>query len=295
MNITPSDAHILRVTEELKSVGVTRHGLAKTVSRKLPSILHEDEHIGGVIYGRINNNKFAMLVATDRRVIYLNHQLFFMTTDELTYDVVSGVRSSTVGPFTSVVLHTRVADYSFRYVNAKCAEIFIKFIETKRLEKGTYDQTSGRYQEETSTLPTFQNITDKKAGLFLKKHDLAVFSTVDRTGNVHGAVVHYLVDQNNFIYILTKSDTGKARNVYAHSQVALTIHEPGTLQTLQIQGIAEIETNQKMKDSIFEQMVQSRIYKDKTYMPPVTKLQEGSFIIIRISASHMSYHDYAKG
>ena len=130
--------------------------------------------------------------------------------------------------------------------------------------------------------------------LFLKEHDLAVLSTVDRTGNVHGAVIYYLVDQNNWIYILTKSETGKGRNIYAHSQVALTIHEPGTLQTLQIQGIAGVETDQKVKDYVFALMVRPRAYKDKTLLPPVTKLQEGSFMVVRISASLMSYHDYDK-
>ena len=214
MNLPKSDAHIRRVKEELKAVGVTRHGLAKSESRELPSILHDDEHIGGVIYGQIGGGSLAMLVATDHRVIFLDHQILSMTTDELTYDVVSGVKSSTAGPFTSVVLHTRITDYTFRYVNSNCAKIFIKYIESKRLETGTYDPASGRHEQEAS-LPTFQNITDKKADVFLKDHDLAVLSTVDRTGNVHGAVVYYLVDQNNLIYILTKSNTGKGRNVYA--------------------------------------------------------------------------------
>ena len=288
-----NDTHTQRITEELKAAGVTRHGLAKSESRELPRILHNDEHIGGVIYGRIQGSSSAMLVATDRRVVFLDRQLFFMTTDELTYDVVSGVKSSSAGPFTSVVLHTRIADYTFRYVNSNCAKIFIKYIESKRLEKGTYNQATGRH-EEAASVPTFQNITDEKAAKFLQEHSLAVLSTVDRTGNVHGAAIYYLVDQNNLIYILTKSDTGKGRNVYAHSRVAMTIYEPDSLQTLQIQGTAEVETDQKVKDSVFAHMVKPRTYKDKTYLPPVTKLQEGSFMVIRISASFMSYHDYAK-
>ncbi|CAN5431029.1 hypothetical protein BH10PAT3_BH10PAT3_0620 [soil metagenome] len=74
----------------------------------------------------------------------------------------------------------------------------------------------------------------------------------------------------------------------------MTIHEPGTLQTLQINGTAEVETEQKIKDSVFARMVKPRAYNDGTHLPPVTKLQEGSFMIIRVSPSFMSYHDYAK-
>lgn len=103
-----TDAHISRVRQELKAVGVTRHGLAKPESKELPRVLHDDEHIGGVIYGQIGSGNSAMLVATDRRVIYLDHRALFMTTDEMTYDVVSGVRSTTAGPFTAIILHTRI-------------------------------------------------------------------------------------------------------------------------------------------------------------------------------------------
>ena len=284
--------HARRIIQELKAVGVTRHGLAKPESRELPGVIHDDEHIGGVIYGQIGSAISAMLIATDHRVIFLNKQPFSNTTDELTYDVVSGVKSSTAGPFTSVVLHTRISDYTFRYVNSNCARIFIKYIENKRLEKYNYNQTNGQPDAEASK-PVFQNITDEKAIKFLQEHTVAVLSTVDRTGRVHGAVIFYLVDKDNSMYILTKSDTDKGRNVYAHNQVAVTIHEPGTLQTLQIQGLAVVETDQLVKDSVFTSMTKPRIYQGKTHLPPVTKLQEGSYMVIKISASLMSYHDYA--
>ena len=157
-------------------------------------------------------------------------RLFFTTKDELTYDVVSGVKSSTAGPLTTVVLHTRITDYILRYVNALCAKIFIEYIESKRLEKGTYENSS----------------------------------------------------------------TNKGRNIYVDGQVALTIQGPGTLQTLQIQGTAEVETNQTMKDSVFTQLTKPRVYQSETHLPPVTKLQDGSFMVIKITPSTMSYHDYAK-
>ena len=285
--------HEQRIIEELKSVGVTGHGLAKPESKELQHILHEDEHIGGVIYGRGDHSNSAMLVATDHRVLYLDNQFLFKTTDELTYDVVSGITSTTAGPLTSVVLHTRIADYTLRYVNVNCAKIFIRYIESKRLEQNT-DTPSLGDSEQHPLWPTNQTIPDKNAESFLRSHDLGVLSTVDRTGNVHGAIVHYTVDQNNMIYILTKSDTGKGKNVYAHSQIALTIHEPGTLKTLQIQGIAAIETDQKEKERVFTRMTQPHNYLEGVKFPPVTKLQEGAYVVIKITPSLLSYHDYAQ-
>lgn len=281
------------IINELKSVGVTRHGLSKPESKELPRILHDDEHIKGVIYGRSEANNSAMLVATDHRVLFLDNQFLFKTIDELSYDVVSGVSSSVSGPLTSVTLHTRVTDYHLRYVNATCAEIFIKYIENKRLEVNPNNQQNDSTQH-TTTPPIAHTTIDEKTESFLRNNSLAVLSTIDRTGNVHGAVVHYTVGQNDIIYILTKSGTGKGKNIYTHEQVAITIHEPATLKTLQIQGIAKIETDQIIRDEVFLQLTQPRPYKDGINPPPVTQLHNGSFMVIRVIPTIFSYHDYAK-
>ncbi len=281
-----------RVHDQLKTVGVGAIGIRAPEVKELAKILHSDEHIGGVVYGRYSNG-LAWLVATDKRVLFLDKKAFFMTTDELTYDVVSGVKNSHAGVFAAVILHTRVSDYAIRYVSLKCARIFTEFIETRRLESGRYDVLSSRHEQDATELPSFQKVNDEGLN-YLKSHELAVLSTVDRTGNVHGAIVYYLVDENNFVYILTKSATGKGRNIYAHSQVALTIHEAGTLQTLQLQGNAEVEINQATKDKVFSEIVKPRVYQGVKQLPPVTKLQDGSFMIIRISPTRISFHDYAE-
>jgi general stress protein 26 len=287
-----NDEREQRIISELKSVGVTRHGLAKPESRELPRILHDDEHIKGVIYGRSEANDSAMLVATDHRVLFLDNQFLFKTIDELSYDVVSGISSSITGPLTSITLHTRVTDYTLRYVNAKCAKIFINYIEDKRIEENADDQRADSVRQ-TTTAPIERNTINEKTEAFLRNHNVAVLSTLDRTGNVHGAVVHYIVDQNYIIYILTKSGTGKGKNIYTHEQVAITVYEPGSLKTLQMQGIAKIETDRMIKDDVFLQLTQPRKYKDGISPPPVTQLHNGSYMVVRITPSLISYHDYS--
>ncbi len=287
--------HIKRVRKELKAAGAGSIGLQTSEREEIARIMHPDEHIGGVIYGRYAGG-LAWLVATDHRVIFMDKKPLFTTNDELTYDVVSGVKISKAGPFTSVVLHTRISDYALRYVPAKCARIFVKFIEKRRLESGQYNQATSHYtqvQSEPVNLQKTQNAS-AEATKFLKEHDTAVLSTVDRTGNVNGATVYYLVGSDSCIYILTKSGTAKGRNVHTHSQVALTVHEPGTLQTVQLQGVAEVETDQAVKAKVFSEIVKPRLYRDKMQLPPVTKLHEGAFVIIRINPTLVSFHDYAK-
>lgn len=129
-----------RITQELLSCGMSQWGLNKFNSRYLMEVIHEDEHIKGVVYGRYRENGGLlnwvdhMLVATDQRVISLNHKPGYTDMDEFTYDVVMGVESSTAGPFTAITLHTRLRDFSLRFVNAACAHTFMEYIESRRME-----------------------------------------------------------------------------------------------------------------------------------------------------------------
>lgn len=132
-----------RITQELVACGVSSYGLRKFNSRYLPLLIHEDEHILGVVYGRYHESfgildwVDRMLVATNRRIISLNHKPGYTDIDEFTYDVVTGISSSTAGPFTAVTLNTKIYSISIRFVKKQCAEIFKRTIEKHRLETAT--------------------------------------------------------------------------------------------------------------------------------------------------------------
>jgi hypothetical protein len=129
-----------RLRQELVKAGMTAYGLSKFNTRHLPSIIRDGEHVHGVIYGRhIEGPGFLgwmdrMIVATDHRVISFNHKPGYTDDDIFTYDVINGVDASTAGPFTAVTLETRSGKVTIRFVNKRCAEIFIKYIAKRRLE-----------------------------------------------------------------------------------------------------------------------------------------------------------------
>lgn len=136
----PTLQEIQRIRRELKAAGVTTFGRLKFASRFLPQVLHQDEHIKGVVYGRYTEGtgllRWAegMLIATDCRVIFLDRKPGFEAMDELTYDVVSGVQKSYAWPFASVTLHTRIGNYSLRFANKRCIDTFMHYVEKRRLE-----------------------------------------------------------------------------------------------------------------------------------------------------------------
>jgi hypothetical protein len=137
---TPSTDEARRIRQELHEVGVTAFGLAKFAAHYLPHIVHPGEHIKGAVYGRyVEETRLlrwveGMLVATDRRIIFLDRKPGFETLDELTYDVVSGIQKSYAWPFAAMTLHTRIGNYTIRFANKKCIDVFMRYVEGRRLE-----------------------------------------------------------------------------------------------------------------------------------------------------------------
>ena len=132
-------SHQIRVYKELRDAGASKHGAHTQEARYLHKIIHRNEHIGAVVYG-YSEGGFILLAATDKRIIYLDNKPLFTTVDELSYDAVTGVKLVNVGLFAGVTLHTRVAEFSVRWVNVACAQQFVHYIETRRLEQSNTSQ-----------------------------------------------------------------------------------------------------------------------------------------------------------
>lgn len=281
-----SSSHYTRIKKELATAGMSTYGLQKAESRFLPEIIHKNEHIGGVVYGRYEGGG-GMLIATDKRIIFLDKKPFFTTNDEVTYNVVSGFKINRTGLINSITLHTKVKDFTLRYVNQLCATKFKAYLETRSLEGAS-----------PNTLPSPPTVTfpflTAEATAFLRSKDMAVLSTSDKKGVPHGAVTYYVVDDQHRIYILTKADTTKARNVIANPQVALTIFDTGAAQTLQIQGVAVIETNEKTKQHIFNSIMKPHKYNEGYRLPPIAWVEAGMFVIITVTPQSANYSDFSK-
>lgn len=289
MQLTKS--HQERVQKELRQAGMTKMGIIRFASTYLPNVIQEEEHIEAVVYGRYSSGtgllKYSegMLIATNERIIFLDHKPGFTSMDELTYDMVAGLKQTAAGLFASITLHTRIGDYTIRFANRRCLGKFARYVEIRRLEQVPLAMAAQEIQ---------RTAADEAALDFLRAHDIAVLSTVDRLGNVSGAVVYYIVDDDNHIYILTKGETQKAHNVFAHHQVALTVFEASKAQTAQLQGVGEIEADQAVKDRVFAQIVRPRPYDGETHLPPVTTLHKGAYIILRITPTSIRFTDYKK-
>lgn len=287
-----STAHQQRIKKELAAAGMTAYGQFKMTSRHLPKVIEEDEHIGGVVYGHCGIG-LAMLVATDRRVIYLERRPMFTSMDDISYDVVAGVQFIDAGVFPALNLHTRMGNYRLTYVNPRCAGAFEKYIE-HRIEHKPLPKVAKEQQEEASESPKHKNPMTADARKFLQSRDVAVLSTTDRTGNIEGVVIYYILGTDDRLYMLTKSDTAKAHNMMANHEVALTVFDADEARTAQIGGYAEIEADLETKRNIFDRLVRPSDYGGESSMPPLTQLNAGGFIAFRITPTFVKYTDYKR-
>ncbi len=288
-------AHQQRIKKELAQAGMTSYGQHKMSSRYLPNIIAEDEHIEGVVYGH-SGTGLSLLIATDRRIIYLERRPWFTSTDELSYEVVVGIRHIKAGLFPAIELHTRMGNYTLTYVNDKCASKFTEYIEG-RIEHLVLDHTDEPHPKD-DTSPATEKPPQSKSPIsdaardFLRNHDVAVLSTTDRTGSVQGVTIYYLIGSDDKLYLMTKSDTAKAHAMLANHQVALTIFDANGAKTVQIQGYAEIEADPATKQTVFDYLIKTRNYDGQQTAPPVAQLDAGGFIAFRITPTTVQYSDY---
>ncbi len=268
-----------RIESELLACGLPKRELQKAESKYLTQIIHEDEHIIGAVGGMYDDSLHAMLVATDKRIFFLDCKPMYTVSDELTYEVVSGVKHSHHGPVTRVTLHSRVSDYSLVLTNKNAADNFVRAVETRRLETNVLNQDD---KEKPKSEMNPKLVLDDAVVAFLQSRELGVLSTVDRTGVVAGAAVYYVLASDGCVYLMSRSNTLKLHNAVETHMVALTVYDEKILQTVQLQGHAEIEIDDKKREMIFERLMRPRPVEGTVSLPPITKQHSGTPMILRI-------------
>lgn len=136
-----NQSHEEYVKSELVAAGISQFSMRRFTSSYLHHVIHPDEHIKAAMFGRrkgepggIFGFEEGLLVATDRRVVYIIHRPGYTKMDEISYDVVSGVELSVAGLYASVTLFTKLTNYTLSFARPKSARKFADFIEERTLD-----------------------------------------------------------------------------------------------------------------------------------------------------------------
>lgn len=287
-------SHQQRIKDELIAAGFSRYALLKAESRRLPTVIHEDEHIMAAVYGRIQNGS-AMLVATNLRVIYLDVKPLFKIMDEISYEVVSGITHDQQAGFGHIVLHSRIGDYAIRYANPTCASRFADYIERARIDIApNADNNSPLHIPAHTPKATQKAIIPDEVYTFLRAHELGVLATMSRQQEPHMAAVYYAIGSDGIIRILTKTGTEKSRNITGNHIASFLVYDETQLQTAHIQAYAEVEPDSALRQATYEIISRERVYDGKLRRPPVTDLQQGSFTVLRLTPTAVQFTDFNK-
>ena len=125
------DAQQKRIAHELSMVGVSGDGLHRKVSKELAVALRNDEHVEAAVFGRNINNWHALLAATDKRIVYIEADLLFHSSDSLSYAIVHGVDHIPTPFFDGIILYCLGKEYKITHINKQSSTRFMRFIEDK--------------------------------------------------------------------------------------------------------------------------------------------------------------------
>ncbi|MBC7581537.1 PH domain-containing protein [Aeromicrobium sp.] len=119
----------------LRAAGAVKYNELLPETKVIENYLLPDERLLGVVYGRYKQQRNAaisrgVLVATDQRVLLINKKPLFLKHDEFGYRAISGVDFSWVAIMGTVTLQTRLGDIHIRTFNKRCAETFVRAIES---------------------------------------------------------------------------------------------------------------------------------------------------------------------
>lgn len=281
-----------RIVEDLRSVGVKGYGLMKAETRELARILGPEETIYGCIYGQYGGGS-GMMVATDRRVLFLDKKPMHLLLEEMTFDKIMDIGADWQPFFSKVIVNTRGGRYIFSYVNTKCARTFVHYLEAAVL--GMPDARFTRDSKDSHYAMKRQARFDDEESQFLATHAICTVSSIGRNGYPYGATMFYFVDQKEHtIRIVTRSETETAQNLRASRRVALTITDEKMLATMHVRGDAVIDDEPEKGYEIMQEIMKGDLMPVKNALPPVAQLKEGAYVVFKIVIAATYVHTYKK-
>ena len=139
--------HSDQLRERLRDLGADSYDLILPETKTLPLVIQPEEELEGIVYGRYvldeTSGKHSvgrgMLVATDKRVLLIDHKPMFIKSSEIVYGVVSAIAYSKAGLAGTITLHTRLGNVNLRTFNQRCADGFMKAVEKHIFRKNPED------------------------------------------------------------------------------------------------------------------------------------------------------------
>lgn len=118
------------IKQQLKATGFSNKFWGWSAIRELPSILGNDEVIQQAMSGTYEGGH-ALLIATNRRMLFLDKKPLSFVVEDVPYDMISEVEY-TVNLFnTKIMVHCISKNISVNTINGSCARKFVNYVENR--------------------------------------------------------------------------------------------------------------------------------------------------------------------
>ena len=121
------------VRTALKRVGMYNRFWSQAEIRELSNILMPDEKIIGAVNGRYEGG-FAMLVATDRRLLLIDKKMMFLNLEDIRYDMISQVEYSARLIDATTTVHTLNTVLRFTSIRQALLRRLTSFMQEQVME-----------------------------------------------------------------------------------------------------------------------------------------------------------------
>lgn len=149
------------VEKQLKRIGVNFQFFGRPELRELPRILFDGEQVEHVVRGRYEGG-WAVLCATDHRVLLIDKKPFYLTLEDMRYDMVADVEYNHRMIDATIRLGTVNKTLRFTAYNHGKLRLITNYIQQRVM--ASRQQSSGLQQLQQQPLTTAQQFIDPVVG-----------------------------------------------------------------------------------------------------------------------------------
>lgn len=125
------DAH--KVKQQIKEIGADKYIFCGPERRELARILFDQEKIHHLINGRYSGG-FAILVATNQRILLVDKKPFYLTMEDIRYDMISDVMFNNRLLSSTLLLGTMHKSVTFTGFSHSKIRDLTQFVQQKVME-----------------------------------------------------------------------------------------------------------------------------------------------------------------
>ncbi len=128
---------------------------------------------------------------------------------------------------------------------------------------------------------------------FITENSTAHVATISEDNNWPQVATTYYVFDNNSIYLVTRPESRKIKNIAANNHIALVITDSSKLITLQIECISEIVKDIKLKTIIVKTYSQTSHNANPGAFTPLMKTVGSSVEVVKCTINWYRYSDFS--